>query len=199
MSAIAWMLNPPAPPQEWPAELCRFNGSAVANDEAPYTERDLELGRSPEDAAHLARLRGEADRVAAAPAHLVAAAAMLSSPELRASQRKYSKARLEKTAAHRGEQFAPLEPGQKRRRRIGPDGQPVKKKAAKRRDSQRLTALRTGEPIVYRGPQRAPGEMTYGQAARLIHRANDGDLVDLQDLERAHATIEKSRETAVVT
>lgn len=199
MSAIAWMLSPPTPPQEWPADACHHNGLYTADDDVPYSEADLAHGISPE----AARKRGPVlAQLEETKARLAQAAAALPPPRVKDRKAETIRQRelREAAAAERGEFFLPLEPGQKRRRRAGPDGKPLKRGGAGKRGGasyvrapQRLAALQAGAPIVYRGPQRAPGEMTYGQAARLVQRANDGELVDMHDLQRAHNTLEAAR------
>lgn len=91
--------------------------------------------------------------------------------------------------ARNGIVYLPLEPGQTRRRRAGPDGKPLKR-AGRGKGGYVLPPA----PVVYKGPARAPGEMTYGAAVRLIHRSKDGDLVDLEDLCRAHDVVRQARE-----
>lgn len=173
MSAIAWMVSAPRPPEAWPSDARRVCFLETAADEVPYTDMDLATNKSPDD---VKRHRG------GRPPNSTS-----EKKPRRAAGPKLSKAdemRLyrERSAAAIGVVYLPLEPGQKRRRRAHQDGRPVCK----------------GEVIPYCGPRRAPGEMAYGQAARLIRQANDGELVDLDDLARAHATVADAREQAIV-
>lgn len=119
-------------------------------------------------------------------AGLAAAAAKVAKPREGVDDARYLW--RDKEAAQNGEFFLPLAPGQKRRRRAGPDGKPLKRSNGR--------YVRTPAPApepVYRGPERADGEMTYGAASRLIRRSNDGELVDLEELRRALDTAAKAR------
>lgn len=168
---FSWMLQPPAVPAwEGPARVHFILDDDIPSRMPPTMVAGEALQRA---AAAVARPRRK-DKVA--------------------YQRHYRKLRLEEDAAARGETFLPLEPGQQRRRRVGPDGKPIKRT---RRSTRRSAAAPMDAPK-YVGPKRAPGEMTYGQAARLIHRANDGDLVDLEELAKAHDVVRQTRE-AVAT
>lgn len=179
MSAIAWMVAPPTPPKEWPSSRVRTHSIVTAEDEGEYSYQLTPRGRTAEREGYQAALARAAEVLTPPNRDRFPS----EDPAVRRRQR-------EEEAAARGETFAPLEPGQKRRRRIRLDGTPAR---LKRGEGQRLQAQRAAEPITYRGPVRAPGEMTYGQAARLIRRANDGELVDLQDLCRAHDVVREAR------
>lgn len=120
---------------------------------------------------------------------LARAAATVAAPRPRQSQAKYVRKRMDAAAAARGEVYLPLEPGQKRRRRAGPDGKPLKRGSA--------GYVRSAEPIAYNGPTRAPGEMTYAEARRIEERAERGERLDLEDIDRAMATLAKAREAGV--
>lgn len=176
----------PRPAVDWPADKRRVNTIWTAADAIPVDAHGIE--RNPSEMCELtARQLGVIKATEAVVRARVRDA-------MTADQRRHWR---DKEAAERGEFFLPLQPGQKRRRRAGPDGQPLKRAGAG--VNSRVGYVRTFTAEVAPAPPpaprvvRAPGEMTYGEAARTVERWKAGEAVELEDLARAQRTIDAAK------